>query len=394
MFVLAAACSDGGGSSSGTSTTSPSTTTSVATTTTTALATDPAPENVAVELEEMATVEAPTDLVARPGDDDALFVAERAGRIRVIRGAEVDAEPVLDLSDEVSTDGEQGLLGLTFSPDGQHLYVHWTDLDGASQVTEYRMDGDRADTASRRDLLTVEQPSPVHNGGGIAFGPDGLLYISLGEGDNEQGAGDRAQRLDTLLGKILRIDPEPDRDRPYTVPPDNPFVDDPDARPEIWALGLRNPWRFSFDGPTGDLWIADVGQFIWEEINWLTPENQAGANLGWARLEGSHPFQGRPAPDDHTLPIHEYDHDQGGCAVTGGYVYRGQAIPDLRGAYVFGDFCRSRLLALTHDSGDDAQVFDIGESVPQLASFGVGRDGELYLLSLAGTVHRMVPAPT
>jgi glucose/arabinose dehydrogenase len=343
-----------------------------------------------VRLQRVATLEQPLALAVRPGDD-ALYVAEKVGRVVSLEGGR-DPRVVLDLADEVSTGTEQGLLGLTFSPDGRFLYVNYTDVAGDTHVTEFPFDGDAADPDRRRDVLFVDQPYANHNGGNLAFGPDGYLYVGLGDGG---GAGDpdaNAQSLDTLLGKMLRISPRPEGGEPYGVPGDNPFVGRPRARPEIWAYGLRNPWRWSFDRETGDLWIGDVGQDAWEEIDVLPAGGAAGANLGWDRLEGSHPFEGGTGPEGTVLPVHEYANGAGTCSVTGGYVYRGTDVPDLVGAYLFGDVCRGVLEAFVLRDGRADGLRDLGLTVPNLVSFGEDADGELYALSLSGPVYRLRPA--
>jgi glucose/arabinose dehydrogenase len=300
---------------------------------------------------------------------------------------------VLDLSGEVSGGGEQGLLGLTFSPDGGRLYVNFTDRAGDTRVVEYAFSGGRADTGTRRELLFVDQPFANHNGGQVSFGPDGRLYVGLGDGGSGNDPGDRAQNLGDLLGSILRIDPAPSGGRPYTIPPDNPFVgrrDGPSgARGEIWMYGLRNPWRFSWDRQTGDLWIADVGQNAVEEINFLAGAAPAGANFGWPLMEGSRRNRGAN-PEGAVLPIFEYGHDQG-CSVTGGYVYRGSRLPALRGVYVYSDFCSGTLWGLVQSGGQEAgqRELDVGgASGLRVASFGEDSAGELYVLNLGGGLFR------
>jgi len=318
-------------------------------------------------------------------------VAQKTGRVVALGEDGVDPEVALDLTGEVSLANEQGLLGLAFSPDGRFLYVNYTDLEGDTHVTEFAFDGSRADAGSRRDVLVVEQPFANHNGGNLAFGPDGYLYVGLGDGG---GAGDPAgngQSLETLLGKMLRISPRPERGDPYGIPPDNPFVGRDGARPEIWAFGLRNPWRWSFDRETGDLWIGDVGQGAWEEIDVERAGSGGGTNFGWNVMEGSHPFAGEPR-DDLVPPVHEYPLDGPACAVTGGYVYRGSEIPDLVGAYVFGDVCLGRLEAFVLEGDRVHRHRELGPVVQRLSSFGEDADGELYALSLSGPVYRLVPA--
>ena len=246
------------------------------------------------------------------------------------------------------------------------------------------------DQSSRRELLFVKQPYPNHNGGQLAFGPDGDLYIGLGDGGSEGDPHDNGQSLRTLLGKILRISPRPAGGKPYGIPPGNPFAGRGDAQPEIWAYGLRNPWRFSFDPATGDLWIADVGQDSWEEIDRQPGGSSGGQNYGWNRLEGTHPYHGQP-PSGTVPPVVEYSHDGGACSVTGGYVYRGSALPELRGSYLYGDYCAGWLAAVATSGDSVSQPRQLGVRVPQLSSFGVDQAGAIYALSLDGPIYRLVP---
>jgi glucose/arabinose dehydrogenase len=347
-------------------------------------------DSVNAILVEVAVLDQPLAIAIRP-DDPTLYVAEKTGRLIAIRGGSVDPNPVLDISRDVSLGGEQGLLGAAFSPDGKFLYVDYTDANGDTHVTEFAMDGRRADVGSRRDVLFVAQPYTNHNGGGLAFGPDGYLYIALGDGGSGGDPHGNGQSLSTLLGKLLRISPRPSGDQPYTVPADNPFVDDGDARPEIWAYGLRNPFRFSFDRATGDLWIGDVGQSAWEEVDMQPVDSRGGENYGWNVMEGDHEYGDTPGTPEMVPPIYEYANGEGACVVTGGYVYRGRAIPALQGAYVFGDFCGGRLEAI---QVDDGQVIDhrfLGPDVANLSSFGEDASGELYALSLTGGVYKLSP---
>ncbi len=342
---------------------------------------------VRVELEPVAQLEQPVAMAVRSGDD-ALYVAEKVGRVVSLRDGGSQPEVVLSITADVSLGNEQGLLGLAFSPDGRFLYVNFTDVVGDTHVTEFAFDDAGADPDSRRDVLVVQQPFVNHNGGHLAFGPDGYLYIGLGDGGSANDPDGNAQSLDTLLGKMLRISPRPDGEEPYGIPPDNPFVGRADARPEIWAYGLRNPWRWSFDRETGDLWIGDVGQNAWEEIDVEPAGSGGGLNYGWDLLEGTHEFEGADPDGETVLPVYEYPH--GGCAITGGYVYRGEAIPDLVGAYVFADFCGGRLEAFVLRGGRAMGHRELGLSVDNLASFGEDAAGELYVLSLSGQVFRLV----
>lgn len=362
-------------------------------------------EGAAVVLTEVASVGAPTAMSARAGTD-TLYVAERAGTVRPITftpltgggtRAEV-GESIVGI--DTTTSAERGLLGITFSPDGSRLYLSYTDTAGNTVVDEWAMDGDAVHQGSRRTIFTTEQPFGNHNGGDIGFGPDGYLYIGLGDGG---GGGDplaTAQDPTRVLGAMLRIDPlNPSGNRAYGIPSDNPFADGAGgAQPEIWAIGVRNPWRFSWDRQTGDLWIADVGQNRIEEIDVLvaTSDDEAagrGANLGWPIFEGDDPFGGGEAPEDYVPPV--FDYAQGpGCSVTGGFVSRGDGLPALRGAYLYSDFCDPTIRALLAADGQLVEERSLDVQVPggQVASFGEGSDGALYVLSLSGGIYRIDPA--
>jgi glucose/arabinose dehydrogenase len=352
---------------------------------------------VHIRLSKLADLERPTALAVRTGDK-TLYVTEKVGRIRAVRAGKLAAEPVLDISAQVgSTGNEQGLLGMTFSRDGTRLYLDFTNPDGDTRVVEYTMNGSTVDTGSSRQLLAIDQPQPNHNGGQLAIGPDGLLYIGMGDGGNAGDvgpghvAGGNGQSTDTLLGKLLRIDPKPSGGEPYSIPAGNPFATG-GGRPEIFALGLRNPWRFSFDRTTGDLWIGDVGQDEWEEIDFVAAGHGAGDNFGWNRLEGTHPYSG-DVPAGTTPPIFEYSHSAtGGCAVTGGYVYRGRAIPALRGVYVFADYCAGELHGLTEVAGRRTAEGSLGATAPSITSFGEDGTGELYVLSDTDGLSRIDPS--
>lgn len=341
----------------------------------------------ALELEWVTDLDKPMAMAVRPGDPDGLYFAERHGRIVRIEQEDTQASIVLDIYDQITTEGDGGVLGLAFSEDGDLLFVSSTDPDGNSRLDEYRMRRRKAVPNSRRAVLKVAQPFGDHNGGNVVTGPDGLLYYGLGDGGGPHGDG---QDVSTLLGSILRIDPRARTDAAYTIPNDNPFADGRRGRPEIWVFGLRNPWRFSFDRETGDLWIGDVGEHEAEEVNRLPFAKAGGANLGWRVFEGRQRFDVGEAPDA-VEPLHEYPHDDR-CSVTGGYVYRGRRIPALVGAYVYSDFCDGVVRALVADGHSVIEDRAFDATVPQIVAFGEDAHGELYTLSHAGTVHRIVPA--
>lgn len=367
-------------------------------------ATSPA-DPLAVRLTSVAQAKSPVAFAPRPGTTD-LYVAEQGGAVRRItvsgqdrdRKYDVGGDAALDLTDQTRAQGEQGLLGLVFSPDGSHLYVDYTDKAGDTHVVEYPMDGASADTDHARELLTVAQPFANHNGGQLAFGPDGFLYIGLGDGGSRDDPDRRAQDPDDLLGKILRIDPAGRTgDLPYAIPAGNPYQSG-GGRPEIWISGARNPWRFSFDQKTGDLWVADVGQDNVEEIDFLPfqPEGAGhGANLGWPYYEGTDAYLDTP-PEGSTFiePVATIRHGDGACSVTGGAVYRGTAIPALVGRYVYGDYCLAELNAL-HEQGDGgwaSESLKVSVAANSLSSFGQDLDGEIYALSTEGSIYRLDPA--
>jgi glucose/arabinose dehydrogenase len=336
-----------------------------------------------VRLEPFVQLEEPIALATRRGDD-TLYIAERVGRVRAVIDGQVGQRPVLDISDSITVGGEQGLLGVAFSLDGNVLYVSYTNIDGDSRVDAYPVRRGRAVPSRRRELLAVEQPYANHNGGNVLLGPDGMLYVGFGDGGAGGDPQGNAQNPQTLLGKLVRLDP-----RDGFAARGNPFVGDDDFRSEIFALGLRNPWRFSFDRTTGDLWIGDVGQDSVEEVDVVGRAHAAGANFGWDLYEGSQPFEGTTPPPHHVTPVIEYETGADGCAVTGGYVYRGTAIPALRGAYVYSDFCGGWIRAVRVHDGKVVQQVELAEA-SAVASFGEDADGELYVLSLDGPVYRIV----
>jgi glucose/arabinose dehydrogenase len=350
----------------------------------------------------VATLDQPLGMAVRPGDV-ALYIVGKRGMVWALGDGRVDPEPVLDLTGKVSRGSEQGLLGLAFSPDGAYAYVNYTDVNGETKVVEYAWRDGRADPTSRRLIFFVHQPFPNHNGGDLVFGPDGDLYIGMGDGGSDYSRGDpwgdpdrNGQNLGVVLGKMLRIEPRmPDGSLPpegaaYAVPPDNPFVARSGARPEIWAYGLRNPWRYSFDRDAGDLWIGDVGAGQREEVDVQEAGSPGGQNYGWNTLEGTVAY--RSPPPDAVPPVYEYNHRGGGCAITGGFVYRGSALASLRGWYVFGDYCSGTIEALPVTGSLGARVYAIsGDEVRRLSSFGEDQQGELYALSLAGGVYQLRP---
>lgn len=328
-------------------------------------------------------------LVTHAGDGSGrLFVVERGGVIRIVRNGAVEPTPFLDISALVRTSGsEQGLLGLAFPPDyakRRHLYVNYTDKSGDTVVARYRLgaDPDVANPASATVLLRQAQPYANHNGGHLAFGPDGYLYIGLGDGGSGGDPQGNGQNPRTLLGKLLRIDVESGAE-PYAIPKDNPFGN------EIWALGLRNPWRFAFDRTTGDLYIADVGQNAYEEVN-FQPAGRGGQNYGWNVMEGMHCFRGASCDRKGlTDPVAEYRNGSGNCSITGGYVYRGAQYPSLRGVYVYGDFCSGQLWGLRRSNSgwENARLLDSGLKP---SSFGEDESGNVYLVDYEkGELHRL-----
>ncbi|MCY4036117.1 MAG: PQQ-dependent sugar dehydrogenase [bacterium] len=354
----------------------------------------------ALVLTPIASLPDPIALAARPGTGAGpgdLYVAGRAGQVWLL-SADGDEPPekVLDISEATTTGCESGLLGIAFSPDGAYLYLHYTDLRGDNQIVEYPMSGQWVESDQARTVLSVKQPFCNHNGGHIAVGPDGHLWAGFGDGGGANDQFGHGQNLDSLLGAMVRIDPETGREGTYVIPLDNPFVGGRE-RAEIWAYGARNPWRFSFDRITGDLWIADVGQNEWEEIHVLRAADgwTPGANLGWPLFEGNERFSGTDTPDDLEFPAYVYSHDVG-CSVTGGHVYRGSAIPQLAGTYVFGDYCAGRLWGLSIGDEGSASRTELGPSVPPgtLVSFGEDAAGELYVLTFEDVVYRLELAPS
>ncbi len=344
--------------------------------------------------------------VVNAGDGSGrLFVVEQPGRIKIVRDGAVVDPPMLDIHERILAGGERGLLGLAFAPDypaDPRLYVDYTDLNGDTVVSSFTVPAatpDRADPSTEHVLLRIDQPFPNHNGGGLAFGPDGDLYIAAGDGGSGGDPMGNGQNLDTLLGKLLRIRPgAPDgSDPPYTIPHDAPFALHPGGRPEIRAYGLRNPWRFSFDRATGDLWIGDVGQGLWEEVDVIRagdPPNVA-PDFGWNMMEGNHCYNADTCSRDGlTLPVAEYDHSDGSCAIIGGYVARAPDEPTMDGGYLYGDSCSGDIWVVDAALPRAVPPRRLLQSGHSISSFGEDEAGHVYLTDLAsGDLLRVEPAP-
>jgi len=321
-----------------------------------------------------------------------LFVVSQDGQILTWQDGQVLEQPFLDVSELVSRDAsERGLLGLAFHPDyGQNgqFFINYTDIQGDTMIARYRVSSDNPNAAAQDSvspILRIDQPYANHNGGDIAFGPDGYLYIGMGDGGSAGDPQGNGQDPEALLGKMLRIDVNDD---PYAIPADNPYTSNPTFAEEVWALGLRNPWRFSFDRETGDLYMGDVGQNQVEEVNFQPADSNGGENYGWNILEGTQPYSGESVPDGLVDPFFEYSHNDG-CSVTGGYVYRGESLPDLAGVYLFGDYCSGTIWASYRDTAGDWQTSLFMETEHQISSFGEDEAGELYLVDHGGSVLRL-----
>jgi glucose/arabinose dehydrogenase len=322
----------------------------------------------------------PVDIQSARDGSGRLFIIEKYGAIRIFQNGQLLDQPFLNINNRVNDSGnEMGLLGLAFHPNYEqngYFYVNYTGAGGHTRISRFIASGNSADPNSEQILLTVNQPFPNHNGGAVAFGPDGYLYLALGDGGSAGDPQKHGQNPNTLLGTILRIDV--DSGNPYTIPADNPFGS------EVWAYGLRNPWRISFDRITGDLWIADVGQNRWEEINFLPAGSPGGANFGWSIMEGSYGYDGQPQPG-LLLPAAEYGREDG-CSVTGGYVYRGAAMPEWNGVYFYADYCSGKIwgLILLDGRWQSQVLFETGL---RITSFGEDESGEVYLASDTGSIH-------
>ncbi|MQA73726.1 MAG: sugar dehydrogenase [Solirubrobacterales bacterium] len=349
-----------------------------------------------LELQRIGNFESPVYVAAAPGAGKLLFVVEQPGTVRLIRGGKVLKRPFLELRDRVRYGGEQGLLSIAFDPryrKTRRLFVYYVNRDGDIRVDSLRAkggDATRADRGSRRRLIEIAHPvNANHNGGQLQFGPDRMLYMGTGDGGGAGDASGNAQDPSSLLGKLLRV--EPKAKRGYRIPASNPFADG-GGRGEIYSLGLRNPYRFSFDRRTGDLWIGDVGQDAWEEVDHATDAEARGANFGWNLFEGDHPFEGDAGdpPPNYRPPVLEYSSRGGGCAITGGYVSRDRSLPALAGRYLYADFCIGEIRSL--DAGapnPGATDRATGLRVASPSSFGEGAGGRLYVVSLDGPVYRI-----
>ncbi len=345
-------------------------------------------------------LDAPTDIQFPNDGTGRMFIVEQPGRIRIIQNGQLLSTAFLDVTDRVDSQGsEQGLLGLAFHPlysENGLFFVSYTDKQKHDVIARFHVSDapERADPSSEVVLTSVDDPFPNHNGGVLAFGPDGYLYAGLGDGGSANDPFGNGQNTNTLLGKILRLDVN--HGDPYAIPADNPFLHG-EGRPEIWAYGLRNPWRLSFDKGSGDLYIADVGQDTWEEVDFLPAGGAGGTNFGWNYREASHPFRGNPPASAHlTYPVAEYSHADGSCAVIGGYVYRGQML-EWQGVYFYGDYCSGKIWGLLNpaDSSNSpgwtsGLLFETGKSI---TAFGQDPGGELYFADRNGPLYRLESAP-
>jgi len=330
----------------------------------------------------VSNLQRPVDLKA--DGSGRLFVLEKNGRIRILQNGQLSPNPFLDITDRVDDDSnEMGLLGLAFHPNytqNGFFYVNYTGPGGDTFISRFQANGDSADPNTELNLLKIKQPFPNHNGGSLAFGPDGYLYAGLGDGGSQGDPNGNGQNINALLGKILRIDVN--SGQPYAIPVDNPFGS------EVWAYGLRNPWRISFDRETGDLYIGDVGQGDWEEIDFVPVGSSGGLNFGWNLYEGNHAYKAIGGDNaEFIFPVAEYSHAEGGCSVTGGYVYRG-SMPEWNGIYLYGDYCTGNVWGLIR-SGEQWQVQLLFEMHVLLTSFGQDENGEIYMLSDDGGVTKL-----
>lgn len=353
-------------------------------------------EQLAIALEPVAAdFDQPLYLTGAGDGSGRLFVVEKTGRVWVLRDGQRGAEAFLDIANNVSEGSEQGLLSIAFPPDFEDsavCYINYTDREGASVISRLRVEGDVADAGSEQMLLRVRQPYANHNGGLLAFGPDGYLYCGFGDGGSGGDPHGNGQNTGTMLGTLLRLDVSDTGADRYAIPEDNPLRGREGALPEIWAYGLRNPWRFSFDRLTGDLWIADVGQNAWEEVNFQPAASPGGENYGWNVYEGAHTYPGNEAvsaAEGFTMPVVEYGRDAG-KSVTGGYVYRGAGQPNLWGTYLYADFVDGRIWGLQRAEDGSVTTKLLLDNEMMIASFGEDDDGELYVVDMNGGIHRVL----
>ncbi|MBZ0288791.1 MAG: PQQ-dependent sugar dehydrogenase, partial [Anaerolineae bacterium] len=360
-----------------------------------------APDGSQYQLVEVASGLVRPVFLTHAGDGSGrMFIVEQNGRIWVMKDGSLLATPFLDVSKIISRDAsERGLLGLAFHPDFEQngqFFINYTDIGGDTAVARYTVSTDNPDAAapdSAEIILSIHQPYANHNGGDIAFGPDGYLYIGMGDGGSAGDPQGNGQNPAALLGKILRVAVNgTDGEQSYVIPADNPYVNNAELAPEVWAMGLRNPWRFSFDRATGDLYVADVGQNQYEEVNFQPAGSTGGENYGWNITEGTHQYSGAPIPEGLTNPFFEYRHSDGGCSVTGGYVYRGEVLTDLQGVYLFGDYCSGTVWASYRDAAGAWQTNVFMETSYRISSFGEDESGEVYLIDHGGSVLRFTAA--
>lgn len=355
------------------------------------------PTPVKYSLSTVGSLTDAVDLAERTSSDDFYYVVSRAGTIQKWSTSNQPAQTVLDISTLTTAEGERGLLGLTFRKvESQWFaYINHTDRDGNTQIAEYTINSDGTfNTSSRRSVLVIEQPYANHNGGGVAIGPDNMLYIGMGDGGAGGDPERRARKLTTMLGKILRINPTPTPSEPYTIPADNPYVGVPDARGEIWSIGLRNPWRFSFDS-TGNLWIADVGQNKWEEINLSrrtgTKLAGRGIDFGWSAFEGTHRFNEDEPAQAAVTPIYEYSHTNGNCSVSGSAVATSDNLPMRNNWYFFADFCSGHVTALLADGANGVRTEIVTKSAGNVSGVRSISKG-VFVLTLEGKISRISTA--
>ncbi|MDA1259929.1 MAG: PQQ-dependent sugar dehydrogenase [Planctomycetota bacterium] len=363
-----------------------------------------APAQQPIDTELVASLNAPVFVCAAPGDDASrIFIVTQFGRIRIVKNGVLLPTPYLDINSKLTFSGERGLLGMAFHPDYEqngYFFVNYSDNTGGDTVIErYQVDPNDADLAmpaSAFTIIEIDQPYSNHNGGWTEFGPDGYLYVAMGDGGSGGDPGNRAQSGSSLLGKMLRLDVDnPAGGLNYGIPPSNPFVGDPNFLDEIWSYGLRNPWRCDFDPLTDDLWIADVGQSAWEEIN-FEPAGQGGRNYGWRIMEGNHCYNPSSGCNMNglVLPIYEYSHSSGRCSVTGGVLFRGRSMANMHGRYFFSDYCGGQTYSIRQVGGVQTDFTDHTADLNGIGSiigWGEDADAEAYVCS-TNAVYRVVPS--